>query len=302
MTRLRSILLTVSVLAALTMTTTAPAAQADENLFGYLSGAETLPQGAGELYFWLTNRSDKGVGDYSATDLGIEYERGFTPKFTGGIAILGQSIDTQGILIDGYVPGDEDYGLRFSGFEGKLKYKFRSPLIDPVGLAMQVSLENLVLDPHSGRDKDTLSLGLDLMLQKNFLGDTLVTVMNVGTEATYADRAPIDDLPEDFDWPTDPEMEIELKFGLGASYRFASNWFAGVETFYVTEFETEVGQERWSWHGGPTLHYGGKAWWATLTWLPQIEGGGETYPGQTLDLHLIEKTKSEIRFKLGFNF
>lgn len=291
--------LLVALLLAITI---APSTTADENLFGYVSGAETLPEDANELYFWITQRDDKGVGDYTATDFEIEYEHGISPKFTGAVAILGQSIDTQGILIDGYVPGDETYDLRFSGLEGRLKYKFLSPLIHPVGLAMQVKLETLVLDPHSGRDKDTASLGLDLLLQKNFAGDALVTVLNLGTEATYADRAPIDDLPEDFDWPTDPEMEIELKLGLGASYRFAPNWFAGVETFYVTEFETEVGQERWSWHGGPTLHYGGKTWWATLTYLPQIEGGGETYPGQTDDLHLIEKTKTEVRFKLGFNF
>jgi hypothetical protein len=54
---------------------------------------------------------------------------------------------------------------------------------------------------------------------------------------------------------------------------------------------------------GPTLHYGGKRWWATLTWLPQLQGGGLDYEGQTdTDLHLIEKTKQEVRFKFGLNF
>ena len=51
------------------------------------------------------------------------------------------------------------------------------------------------------------------------------------------------------------------------------------------------------------VHYGGKDWWGTLSWLPQIRGGGEKYPGQTnANLHLIEKTKQEIRLKIGFNF
>jgi hypothetical protein len=91
--------------------------------------------------------------------------------------------------------------------------------------------------------------------------------------------------------------------GVGLAYRFAPRWFVGVETYYETEFETDVGQERWSWHAGPTLHYGDKAWWATLTWMPQLRGGGETYPEQTdTDLHLIEKTEQEIRLKLGYNF
>lgn len=121
-------------------------------------------------------------------------------------------------------------------------------------------------------------------------------------ETTYADRKPIADLPACFDWPTDPEMEIELKSGLGAAYRIAPRWFVGAETIYETEFETEVGQERWSWFAGPSLHYGDQAWWATLTYLDQIKGGGETFDGQPDDLHLFEKTEREIRFKLGYNF
>ena len=98
-------------------------------------------------------------------------------------------------------------------------------------------------------------------------------------------------------------MEIEFKSGTGVSYRFAPGWFASVEVFYETEFETEVGQERWSVFAGPSLHYGGQKWWGTFSWLPQIEGGGEQYEGQTKDdLHLIEKTEQEYKLVLGFNF
>ena len=80
-------------------------------------------------------------------------------------------------------------------------------------------------------------------------------------------------------------------------------WYIGIEVLYETEFETEVGQERWSVFAGPSLHYGTQRWWATLTWAPQITGGGEQYPGQAdTDLHLIEKTEQEVRLKFGFNF
>ena len=112
----------------------------------------------------------------------------------------------------------------------------------------------------------------------------------------------IANLPPEFDWPTDPEMEIELKGGLGFSYRFARGWFIGGEALYETEFETEVGQERWSIFAGPSLHYGSKSWWATLTWFPQVTGGGEAFDGQPDNLHLIEKTKQEFRLKVGLNF
>jgi hypothetical protein len=293
----------IGLLAGLMMAGAALPALADENLLGYLSGAETLPAGAKEAYLWVTQRQDKGVGSYRATDVEAEYEYGITSRLTGALALKGQSIHTRGILIDGYVPGDASYGLRASGIEAKLKYMFLSPALDAVGLAGRVGLEYSWLDPHSGQDKHKVSATTDLLLQKFFLDDQLVAVANLGMESTYARREPIDNLPAGFEWSTDPEMEIELKTGVGLAYRFAPRWFVGAETFYETEFETEVGQERWSWHAGPSLHYADRGWWATLTWMPQLRGGGETYPGQTdTDLHLIEKTKQEIRIKFGYNF
>lgn len=293
----------LAAMAGLALSLAAVSAHSDENLFGYLSGAETLPDGAKTGNLSVTRREDKGTGSYRATDAEAEFEAGITARLAGSLALKGQSIHTRGILIDGYVPGDESYGLRASGIEGKLKYMFLSPGIDPVGLAGRFGVEYSWLDPHSGQDKRKLSASTELLLQKYFLDDQMVTVVNLGLESTYARRGEIDNLPPGFEWSTDPEMEIELKAGVGLAYRFAPRWFVSVESFYETEFETEVGQERWSWHAGPSLHYGDKAWWATLTWMPQLRGGGETYPDQTdTDLHLIEKTKQEIRLKVGYNF
>lgn len=99
--------------------TIAPAAHSDENLFGYVSGAETLPQDGSEAYVWLTHRWDKGQGEYSAYDAELEYEYGVTSRFTASVALLGQSIDTHGLVIDAYLPGAESYGLKPSGIEVK---------------------------------------------------------------------------------------------------------------------------------------------------------------------------------------
>lgn len=310
----------IALLAAIPLSVAAafPAA-ADENLFGYVAGAETLPQGASEAYAWLTRRWDKGQGTYTAYDTELEYEYGVTSRFTASAALLGQSIDTQGLVIDAYLPGAESYGLKPSGVELKAKYNFLSAAKDPVGLSAMFELHQSWLDPHSGRDKDTTSFDVSMQLQKFFLDDQLVAVANAGFEGTYAKRAPLDaatqasadaamqaltgDPAATFEWPTKPEMEIELTLGGGLSYRFAPNWNVGIETQYQTEFETEVGQERWSVFAGPTLHYGGKRWWATLTYFNQLAGGREQYLNQSDDnLHLIEKTKNELRLKLGYNF
>ena len=56
------------------------AAHADENLFGYNTGTETLPKGAGEVYVFNTLRSDKGKGTYRAIDTEIEGEYGVTDR------------------------------------------------------------------------------------------------------------------------------------------------------------------------------------------------------------------------------
>lgn len=306
-------------LAALAAALIALPAAADENLLGYVAGAETLPQGASDAYFTATRRWDKGRGDYTAHDYTAEYEYGLTHRLTGGIELKGQSIDAGGLVIDGYMPGAESYGIKASGVEARLKYNFLSPAKDGLGLSTTFSLQQSWLDPHSGKDKDVTKFELGLQLQKLLLEDQLSLMLNTGLEGTYAKRAALDaatqagadaemqaltgDPSASFEWPTEPEMEIEFKLGGGAAYRFAPNWYVGAEALYETEFETEVGQERWSVFAGPSIHYGGEKWWATLTWFEQLAGGKEQYINQADDsLHLIEKTKHELRFKLGYNF
>ena len=146
-------------------------ASADENLLGYVSGAETLPQGASEAYVWLTRRSDKGHGKYTAYDSELEYEYGVTSRFTASVALLGQSIDTSGLVIDAYLPGAESYRMKPSGIEVKGKYNFLSPAMDPVGLSAMFELHQSWLDPHSGQNKDTTSFDVSMQAQKFFLDD-----------------------------------------------------------------------------------------------------------------------------------
>lgn len=280
-------------------------AQADEALFGYLRGAETLPKGATEVVQHLTRRWDKGAGSYTAYDSKTELEHGFTDRFTGAAYILGQSVNTQGLLIDGYIPADANTGPKFSGVELSAKYNFLSPAKDDFGLSIYVSGTYASLDPHSGQKKDKYMVETWLLAQKNFLDDQLIWVGNLGLESTYAVRLPIEGMTLTQDqWPTTPEMELGILAGTGLSYRVAPNWYVGAEALYDSEYETEVGRERWSLQAGPNVHYGAKNWWFTATWLPQLKGGGfETYPGQTdTNLHLIEKTKQEVRLKVGFNF
>ena len=274
-----------------------------ENLFGILRGAEVLPKDALELTQHITRRYDKGQGTYEAIDSKTELEYGISEHASAAVYLLGQSIRTEGLLINGYIPRDETYGLRPSGVEASIKYNFLSPAKDDFGLSTYFSTSYSWLDPHSGQDKKKLTFELEMLMQKYFMDGEVIWVANAGMDSTMAQRAAIADLPADVEWSTAPEMEIGFKAGTGLSYRFAPKWFIGGEVVYETEFETEVGQERRSVQAGPTLHYASKEWWLSVSYLPQISGGGEKYAGQTDEnLHLIEKTKQEIRLKVGFEF
>lgn len=278
-------------------------AVADENLFGYVRGSEVLPKGSGEFYQWVTQRNNKGSGHYRAVDTKTEVEYGVTDRFQVSAEVNGLAVKSQGLLINGYLPKDIDSNLRLQGFEVAAKYNFLSPAKDDFGLSAYTSFEYGRLDVHSGQKKRELEFEAQLQAQKYFLEGQLTWVGNIGLRAAHEKRKAIEGLPEDFEWPTDPEMEISTKIGTGVSYRFAPGWYAGVEALFENEYETEVGQERWSVFGGPSLHYGGKQWWATLTVFRQLRGGGERYDGQPeKQLHLIERTKNELRLKVGYNF
>jgi hypothetical protein len=276
---------------------------ADEHLLGYVRGSETVPSGSWDLYQFITSRKGKGKGQYHSLDSYTEVEYGVTDRFNIQFALEMQSLNTSGLVIDGYLPKDNSYGIKPSGYELEAKYNFLSPAKDDFGLSLLWGFHQTWLDPHSGQNKTTYSFETTLLMQKYFLEGQFVWVGNLGLEATYADRGELADLPIGFDWPTEPEMEIETKLGTGLSYRFIPKWYIGAEAIYEVEYETEIGRERYSLFSGPSLHYGSEIWWATLTWFPQIDGGGEKYPDQEkANLHLIEKTEQETRLKIGFNF
>lgn len=283
---------------------TTSSAHADENLLGYVKGAETLPEGATEIYQVFTSRDDKGEGSYHALDWKTEVEYGITSKFSVSGALMAQMVKLEGLIVDGYLPMNKDSGLQPSAVEASMKYNFLSAVNDWIGFSTYFSVIYGWLDPHSGQRKTQVKTELTFIFQKYFLDDQFVWNTNLGVENTYARRAPLDTLPTPgYEWPTDPEVELEVVVGTGVSYRFMPGWFAGAETQYEAEYETEVGRERYTIFAGPSIHYASQKWWGTFTYFHQMMGGGEKYTNQADDdLHLIEKTKSEMRLKLGWNF
>jgi hypothetical protein len=287
----------------------APAAQADEALFGYVYGADTLPQGRIESQTALTHRWDKGRGHFEANELQTELEYGITDKLTVSGYLLGLDIDHRDAFpstVDGEPLYPDREGTFFRGAKVQLKYNVLSPYLgDGWGLAVFVEPQYVRRFRVDGSRTRQWELEAGVILQKNFLDDTVVVALN--SQVARERRVLVED--DDF-----VEHEFEFTHALGASYRFAPKWFAGVEARHHMDIlqDPEDGhykKNQYSFFMGPTLHYASSGWWITASYLRQIRGNppyarslGEVVGGVDDDLHLDENEKNEFRIKVGFDF
>ncbi len=259
--------------------------RADENYFGYTYGAETLPKGRWEAYQWATARTGKADGTYRAMDLQTEIEYGFTDRLQGSFYLNFVRHRINGVT--GFRDRDQ---FRFNGVQAALKYLLRSPYKDGMGIAVYLEPGYKRYSGRSGKREDIFFLEPKLILQRNFLEDTLIWATNLSAEFEREhDRV-------GREWGS----ELELQASSGLSYRFAPNWFAGVEALAVSAFERmhldQLGE--YALFAGPNLHYANQRGWVTLTVLPQLTGWPEVKGGRDL----VHFEKLQVRLKLGINF
>jgi hypothetical protein len=261
-------------------------ARADEQFFMFARGAETLPRARAALYQFLTLRTGKRAGDYYAFDSDTEFEYGLTEKLQASLAVVNHYFHIRGV---------EDLpdtnGYRFGGVQISTKYRLLSPFKDPLGVALRLEAGYLVNDEGAGQTQHVRFLAPELDLQKNFREDTVIWNLNLGPEWAWGKQ------------PTDQDpREFSLQAATGVAYRFASNWFAGIEVRTLSEWSLfDLGRfEHVAVYAGPSIHYGGQRWWATLSWLYQAYGAGIDEPrdGQTF----TEETSNLVRLKVGVNF
>ena len=273
-------------------------AVAGESMFGYLYTAETIPAGQWEYEQWNTIRSGKARGEYTAFDLRNEIEYGVTDRFqvalyiNSGYLNLKNQYDTEDVSMD--VPDRNEFSVNGASLE--FIYRILSPYKDAFGFAAYLEPELSVTDHMMGSEKIESALEARLIFQKNFLGDELITAMNLMAEPEW----------ERVDNRTATELWFE--FTLGASYRVKSNWFTGLEFRNHMEFpEMNLkNQEHSAYFLGPNVHYATENWWVHLTVLPQIAGwprnlgmGSDGKPIESSYAHLGQHEKIDIRFKFG---
>jgi len=266
---------------------TASPAIADEPLFGFVYTTDLLPKDKFEVEQWLTWRAGKGVGTFNVLEVRHEFEYGLSDALqVSGYINWEWAGARNNNVIDGStlppetfanveVPPSGDFNVtKFTGISGEAIYRILSPYIDGIGLALYV-------EPTIG--PQLRELESRIILQKNFLDDRLVFSFNVthAMEWRYLHGDP-GALPTDEEFLDHWDKETDINFAIAGSYRFASNWSAGLEVTNEREWagfdpfnssmRTNVG-----YYFGPSLHYADEHMFATLTVLEQMPWGAKDY-------------------------
>jgi hypothetical protein len=267
-------------------------AEADENLWGYVYGTDTLPAGGNEIYLWTTSRNQKGKGNYRAWDTQLEFEHGFTDRFQASLYLNGRSHQISGGALDEDPDRKLHRGLEWDGVNVELKYNLLSVYKDLFGLSLYIEPEYQRIDKVSGERVNGFGLESKLILQKNFFDDQLALAYNLTVEPEW----------KKFKASKEHEKELELKHTVGVSYRFLPRWFAGIEGRYASVYPEFKHREANAFFVGPNIHYAAERWWFTFTFLPQITGNPRISGRDSDGLHLHEYERYEYRFKIAFNF
>lgn len=291
-----------AVVYGLTVTAMPGQATAGEGAFGWIYTLDLQPKGTLEFEQRLQLNHRQQVGKYDVwigrteleygltNDLQIaaylnSYDANINQNYTNPGACTSRATCSSGFPVpashDSAAPFKE-YGIDGASFE--LIYRITNPVVSPVGVG-------LYFEPTIGKLKNEIEARL--LLQSNFLDDKLVLASNI----VFANEQ-LKFLGEG----NTPESMLDLL--VGASYRFAPKWFAGMEARYHNDYAKYNLKEQTqrALFVGPNLHYAAKEWWFTAAWRHQPKGGECMGPGtaecsgsRVWDSH----SRDEVIFKFG---
>ena len=278
----------------------APVTRAGEGLFSRVYTVETVPQGHGEIEQLVRNRDGRSIGEYSAFDFKTELEYGIRDNLQVAFYFNTGTQDAR------HAPDDDDpngatgftrHNAYVQSISTEFIYRVLSPVKDGIGLAFYLEPEYDFYDLHNGLKYDgSAELEFRILLQKNFFDDQLILAYNLIAEA------------ETIRFKDKPERNSELDFNneIGLSYRFAANWYAGLEARNHNELGNFHHHEHSVYWAGPALHYGGQRFWVTFGVLRQVYGdpSGVDENGTPIGDHLFLRSheKWEYTLKMGVPF
>jgi hypothetical protein len=296
------------------MLVSAAAARADEPLFGYTYTTDLLPRGKAEITQWSTTRIEKAQGSFWLEEARTEVEYGVTDKFQLSGYLNYAWTRANGETVDGTTSPPETFAgplfdpnapfrdAKFIGVSVEGIYRILSPYTDPIGFAVYA-------EPTIGpglRELETRAI-----VQKNFRDDRLVWAFNAlfVQEVRSLEGDPTAD-PASIDFRTHWDHESDINLSTGISYRFAPSWSIGAEFMNEREFSRlafwKSGYATNSAYDiGPVVHYGGKHFYVTATFLTQLPWASDyTDPQSNVLFHdrnyADDFEKYRVRIKTGF--
>ena len=289
MSRLKAVALT----ALLTALIQVPA-QAGEGSFGWIYTLDLQPKGTLEFEQRLQLNQKQARGKYDLWQARTELEYGLTDDIQIAGYLNSSYVNANQNNADGttggwLVPGSAGSGAysrsRVDGVSLEGIWRLTNPVLVPVGVGLYGEVT-------AGPVKDEIETRL--LLQSNFLDDRLIVASNLqfAFEKVKFDAADIGH-----------ESMIDLL--VGATYRVANNWTAGLEYRFHNDFNGYRFNEQTqrAHFFGPNVHYATKDWWFTAAWRYQPKGfsscwapgDGECSNSRVWDSH----SKNEFMFKFG---
>ncbi|WP_230414327.1 DUF6662 family protein [Collimonas silvisoli] len=282
-------------------------ALAEESQFAYVYTTDLLPKGAKEVEQWMTWRHQKIAGRYDQVEGRTEVEYGLTDRLQ--VALYGNYNWTSAYHNgpDGATTPPEQFAddqpdpnaryrdKRFVGVSAEAIYRLLSPYTDGIGVALYV-------EPTIGprfREVET-----KLILQKNFLDDRLTMAFNF-TYAPEWRNLSDDSRASGRSW----QEETDVNANVAVSYRFKPNWAAGFELLNEHEYNSYnfKNESNSGYYFGPTVHYGGKQFFVTATFLEQMpwaHAHADTVPGTLVGGRTYDNDfeRRRLRIKAGYYF
>jgi hypothetical protein len=276
---------------------------AGEGVFGWIYTLDLQPKGSLEFEQRLQLNQQQAAGTYEAWTARTEREYGLTNDLQIAGYINSYYTNASQNYTNPEACGDSasctaGYGVpeshdpaspyRKSGIEGgslEAIYRITNPVTSPVGIG-------LYLEPTIGKNKNEIEARL--LLQSNFIDDRLILAGNVVVANEQLKFVGNGNVPESM-----------LDILLGASYRFAPKWSAGVEARFHNDYSSYnlQNQVQKATFVGPNVHYATKDWWVTGAWRYQLKGNtcmgdgtAECSNARVWDSHSV----NEFIVKVGF--
>lgn len=267
----RSKFLAVLLLAAATI----PSSFGAEPLFGYLYTTDTLPKHKFEFEQWVTDREGQPHGYYHGVEFRTELEYGITNNlqlsFYDNYSFLAAHNNSVNHLTEGLDINPDQNPLHAmtnwhsDGQSIELLWRLLSPYTHPVGFAVYI-------EPAWGPRENGVEVRT--IVQKDFHQDRLILTGNVWSELDEEQGTNLGAVATQGPPSFAKSKATYLEEDLGLTYRFHPGWYFGFEFRNHNEYAywslAAHNQQHTAFFLGPSLHYGGERWFATLTVLRQL--------------------------------